>query len=126
MPDNKETNKSFDIKSPGEKELLQKLVDRTDTEATRMKHYLSMPDLSRDPSSPIYEIVHRILSEKDFKNFDIVKSPEIVPTNITFDLYNFAPDHPARSHSDTYFIDDTNILRPHTTVMWYYLSLIHI
>jgi phenylalanyl-tRNA synthetase alpha chain len=81
---------------------------------------LSMPDLSRIPSSPIYEIIHRILSEKDFKNFDIIKSPEIVPTKITFDLYNFAPDHPARSHSDTYFIDNTNILRPHTTIMWYY------
>ena len=67
-----------------------------------------MPDLSRTPSSPIYEIVHRILAQPDFKNFDIVKAPEIVPTKITFDLYNFAPDHPARSHSDTYFIDDTN------------------
>jgi phenylalanyl-tRNA synthetase alpha chain len=123
MLDNKETTRNFDIKLPEEKELLQKLENRTDTEATRMKYYLSMPDLSRTPSSPIYEIVERILAEQDFKNFDIVKSPEIVPTKITFDLYNFASDHPARSHSDTYFIDDTNILRPHTTVMWhYYLS----
>jgi phenylalanyl-tRNA synthetase alpha chain len=113
-------NKNYDIKLPEEKELLQKLENRTDTEALRMKRYLSMPDLSRTQTSPIYEIVHRILSQPDFKNFDTVKAPEIVPTNITFDLYNFAPDHPARSHSDTYFIDDTNILRPHTTVMWYY------
>ncbi len=116
-------NDNFDIKSPDESELVQKLENRTDTEATRMKHYLSMPDLSRIPASPIYEIVHRILSLPDFKNFDVIKTPEIVPTSVTFDLYNFAPDHPARSHSDTYFIDDTNILRPHTTIMWhYYLS----
>ena len=120
MPDNKEINANYDIKSPEEKELLQKLEKRTDTEAFRMKRYLSMPDLSRTSSSPIYEIVHRILSQPDFKNFDIVKAPEIVPIDITFDLYNFAPDHPARSHSDTYFIDDTNIMRPHTTIMWYY------
>jgi len=111
---------NYDIKLPEEKELLQKLESRTDAESLRMKRYLSMPDLSRNPSSPIYEIVHRILSQPDFKNFDIVKSPEIVPTSVTFDLYNFATDHPARSHSDTYFIDDINILRPHTTVMWYY------
>ena len=118
-----EINKNYDIKSPEEKELLQKLENRTDTEALQMKRYLSMPDLSRTPASPIYEIVHRILTQPDFKNFDTVKTPEIVPTSVTFDLYNFAPDHPARSHSDTYFIDDTNILRPHTTVMWhYYLS----
>jgi len=111
---------NYDIKLPEEKELLQKLEKRADTESLRMKRYLSMPDLSRNGASPIYEIVHRILSQPDFKNFDIVKSPEIVPTSVTFDLYNFTADHPARSHSDTYFIDDTNILRPHTTVMWYY------
>lgn len=111
---------NFDIKSPEEKELLQKLEARTDTEALRMKRYLSMPDLSRTPTSPIYEIIHRILSQPDFKNFDTIKTPEIVATHVTFDLYNFAPDHPARSHSDTYFLDDKNILRPHTTVMWYY------
>ena len=120
MIDNKNTSDNYDVQRPEEKSLPSKLENRTDTEALRMKRYLAMPDLSRTPSSPIYEIVHRILSEKDFKNFDIIKTPEIVPTEITFDLYNFAPDHPARSHSDTYFIDDTNILRPHTTVMWYY------
>lgn len=111
---------NYDIKLPTEADLLAKLEARTDTEALRMKRYMSMPDLSRTPSSPIHEIVQRILSEPDFKNFDTVKSPEIVPTDVCFDLYDFAPDHVARSHSDTYFIDDTNILRPHTTVMWYY------
>ena len=113
-------NKNYDIKLPKEKELLQKLEARNDTESLQMKRYMSMPDLSRTPSSPINEIIQRILAQPDFKDFDIIKSPEIVPTSITFDLYNFAPNHPARSHSDTYFIDDTNILRPHTTVMWYY------
>jgi len=112
--------KEYDIKLPEEKELLQKLEVRNDTESLQMKRYMSMPDLSRTQSSPINEIVKRILAQPDFKDFDIVKSPEIVPTSVTFDLYNFAPNHPARSHSDTYFIDDTNILRPHTTVMWYY------
>ena len=114
---NKET---YNIELPEEKESLLKLEKRKDTEALQMKRYLSMPDLTRSPDSPIYEIVHRILSQPDFKDFDTIKSPEIVPVNVTFDLYNFAPDHPARSHSDTYFIDDTNMLRPHTTVMWYY------
>ena len=113
-------NKNYYIKFPEEKELLQKLEARNDTESLQMKRYMSMPDLSRTPSSPINEIIQRILAQPDFKDFDIIKSPEIVPTSITFDLYNFAPNHPARSHSDTYFIDDTNILRPHTTVMWYY------
>jgi phenylalanyl-tRNA synthetase alpha chain len=111
---------NYDIDLEEEKALLKKLEPRQDTEALRMKRYLSMPDLSRKENSPIHEIVERILAEPDFKNFDIVKSPEVVSTEVCFDLYNFAPNHPARSHSDTYFVDDKNILRPHTTVMWYY------
>src|SRR5262249_45598850 len=29
-------------------------------------------------------------------------------------------EHPARSRSDTYYIDDTHVLRTHDTVFWYY------
>ncbi len=110
----------YDISRPEEKPLLDELEARKDTEAARMKRYFAMPDLSRTSGSPIAEIVQRILSQPDFKDFDIVKSPEVVPTDVSFDLYGFAPDHPARSHSDTYFINDNNLLRTHTTVMWYY------
>lgn len=110
----------YNIKLNNEEELKNTLNQRKDTEALRMQRYLSMDDLSRKEGSPIHEIVKRILKIKDFENFDIIKAPEIVPTDVTFDLYNFAPDHPARSRSDTYFLDDKFILRPHTTVMWYY------
>lgn len=110
----------YNIKLNNEEELTNTLNQRKDTEALRMQRYMSMPDLSRTEGSPISEIVNRILKIKDFENFDIIKAPEIVPTDITFDLYDFAPDHPARSRSDTYFLDDKYILRPHTTVMWYY------
>lgn len=101
-------------------DLLKKLEARTDTEAIRMKHYLGMPDLTRTEGSPIGEIVKRIREQDDFKNFEVIQAPEIVPTDVTFDLFNFKADHPARSKSDTYFLNETHILRPHTTVMWYY------
>jgi phenylalanyl-tRNA synthetase alpha chain len=114
------TRNNYEIKLAEEKEILSKIEDRKDTEASQIKRYLAMPDLSRLSSSPISEIVQRIISEPDFQNFDIIKTPEIVTTDITFDLYNFAPNHPARSKSDTYFINDKYILRPHTTIMWYY------
>ena len=40
-----------------------------------------------------------------------------------FDTYNFPKDHPARSASDTYYVDDNNVLRPHTSIMRrYYLE----
>jgi phenylalanyl-tRNA synthetase alpha chain len=111
---------NYEVKSEVEKDLLEKLQPKSDVQSLRMKKYLSMPDLSRTPGSPINEIVIRILEQEDFKDFDIIKVPEVVPLDVSFDIYGFAPDHPARSPSDTYFLDEQNILRPHTTVMWYY------
>ena len=103
-----------------EKALLEKLKLRRDTEARRMIRYLEMPDLSRTPGSPLFELVERIKSVSLQKNFDIINIPEIVPVEVSFDLFNFAPDHPNRSKSDTYYVDDKNILRTHDTVFWYY------
>ena len=111
---------NYEVKSEVEKDLLEKLEPKNDVQSLRMKKYLSMPDLSRTPGSPINEIVTRILGQEDFKDFDIIKVPEVVPLDVSFDIYGFAPDHPARSPSDTYFLNEQNILRPHTTVMWYY------
>ena len=108
------------IDSAEEKELEKMLAGRHDPESERMKRFLAMPDLSRTPGSPIYEVVQRILALPDFKDFDVIQVPEIVSAQISFDLFDFPHDHPARSKSDTYYIDDKNILRTHTTVMWYY------
>ena len=103
-----------------EEKLRSELEKRTDVGAERMKRYLAMPDLSRTVGNPLYELVQRIRAIPDFKNYDTIDVPEIMGTNIAFDLFDFSKDHPARSESDSYFIDDTHVLRTHTTVMWYY------
>jgi len=103
-----------------ENRLLKELGKRTDFEATRIERYFSMPDLSRTPGSPLNEIVKRVKEVPTLKDFDIIEIPEVVPASISFDLFDFEPDHPARSKSDTYYIDDKNILRTHDTVFWYY------
>ncbi len=108
------------INSEEEKELLKSLAERNDAEAERIKRYLAMPDLSRTKGSPIHEVVQRIIALPDFQGFEKIQVPEIVPADISFDLFDFPADHPARSKSDTYYIDDNHILRTHTTVMWYY------
>jgi phenylalanyl-tRNA synthetase alpha chain len=101
-------------------QLLEALNSRTDAEATREKRYLSMPDLSRTEGSPLHAIVEHVKQTPVLKDFDNIVIPEIVPASVSFDLFNFAPDHVARSKSDTYYVDDKNILRTHDTVMWYY------
>lgn len=103
-----------------EKRLRAELATRTDADGLRMLRFLNMPDLSRVAGSPIAEIVERIVKSPYFKELDIMKTPEIVPADISFDLFDFPPDHPARSKSDTYYVDEKNILRTHTTVVWYY------
>ncbi len=108
------------IESAEEKEILKALANKEDAESKRMVRFLKMPDLSRTPESPLHEIVQRVLTWPNFKGFDVIQVPEIVPVSISFDPFDFPADHPARSRSDTYFVDDNNILRTHTTVMWYY------
>lgn len=113
-------HKEIIVNSDEEKSLRQQLEKRTDAEAARMKRYLDMPDLSRTEGSPLKNIVERASSVKSLAGFDIIDIPEIIPTHILFDLFNMPPGHPARSESDTYYVDKENVLRTHDTVFWYY------
>lgn len=110
----------FIIKSKKEIEFRETLAKNTDADSKRLVRFLTMPDLSRVAGSPIHELAERILSLPSFSTFDEIHIPEIVPADISFDLFDFPKDHPARSKSDTYYLDDNNILRTHTTVMWHY------
>lgn len=108
------------IKSENESRLLSELSQRTDFEAQRIRRYLSMPDLSRTGGSPIKEIVDRASKVKGLLGFDVIEIPEIVSTYVLFDLFNMPVGHPARSKSDTYYINNEYVLRTHDTVFWYY------
>ena len=108
------------IESEEEKDILKVLAKKQDPESKRMARFLKMPDLSRTPGSPLRELAERIINLQDFKDFDIIEVPEVVPADISFDLFDFPKDHPVRSKSDTYYTDENNVLRTHTTVMWYY------
>ncbi len=112
--------KKYVVLRDEEKALLAEFNKRDDMEAKRIKRYIAMADLSRTPGSPLHEIMNRVTSLPVLKDFDHIDIPEVIPTSILFDLFNFATDHPARSKSDTYYIDGKNVLRTHDTVMWYY------
>ena len=116
------TEKPMDIVIPKDEEarLRAELETREDAGAKRMLRYLSMPDLSRTPGSPLHEIVERVKNIPSLAEFDVTEIPEIVPASVSFDLFDFPEDHPARSKSDTYYADEKNILRTHDTVFWYY------
>ena len=115
-----EKNHYIEVQSSEEQKLREMLAHKNDADSKRLVRFLSLPDLSRDPSSPLSELVSRIKKIERFSHFDEIKAPEIVRADISFDLFNFSPDHPARKSTDTYFIDEEYILRTHTTAMWYY------
>lgn len=110
----------YRIDTSAQEAMIKDINKRKDVEAARMKRYLDMKDLSRTSDSPLYEIVDRTRKLPFLKKFDNIIIPEIVPADVSFDMFNFAPNHPARSTSDTYYVDKNNILRTHDTVMWYY------
>jgi len=110
----------YEVDGSEEKKILATLAERTDVEAERIRRYLAYSDLARNLESPISEIIKKLLTLPTFKKFDDIHIPEIVPAAESFDLFGFPADHPTRSHSDTYYADDKNILKTHTTVMWYY------
>ena len=47
--------------------------------------------------------------------YNMVYGPEIEQTRYVFDMLNTAPDHPARDEQDTFYIDDSTILRTQTS-----------
>jgi phenylalanyl-tRNA synthetase alpha chain len=112
--------KNYVIPRDEEKALLAEFNKRNDIEAQRIKKYFAMPDLSRTPGSPLNEIMKRVTSLPALRDFDHIDIPEVIPTAILFDKFDFAANHPARSKSDTYYIDEKNVLRTHDTVMWHY------
>src|SRR3989344_948521 len=110
----------IEIVSSEEQELRNTLEKRDDPEAKRLLRFLNLKDLSREEGSPLKEIVDRTRSVKGLEGFDVIKIPEIIPVPILFDMFNMPPGHPARSTSDTYYVDEENVLRTHDTVFWYY------
>jgi phenylalanyl-tRNA synthetase alpha chain len=49
--------------------------------------------------------------------FSVAEGPEVESTAYNFDALNTAPTHPSRSLSDTFYLDETTVLRTHTSPM---------
>ncbi len=103
-----------------EEQLINNLQKQSDAESDRLKRYMALSDLTRTEGSPLKNVIETVIDHSSFKNFDIIDTPEIISPEVVFDLFNFPKDHPARSASDTYYVGDKHILRPHTSLMWKY------
>ena len=112
--------KNIVIEGADEKKLIEELNKRSDVKAERIKRLLKLPDLTKKENSPVKFLVDTMLNLPRFKDFYVVEFPKIVTVEENFDLLNTPKDHPSRSQSDTYYLDEENILRTQTTTMWPY------
>jgi hypothetical protein len=70
-------------------QLIANLKERNDKEAERLLRYLELPDLTRLEGSPVKTITERVLNLPSLKNLDIIETPEIITSELVFDLFNF-------------------------------------
>jgi len=61
------------------------------------------------------QVQHEIESIFLRMGFDVATGPEIEDEYHNFEALNIPADHPARDDWDTFYIDDTTLLRPHTS-----------
>ncbi|MDD2516024.1 MAG: hypothetical protein PHF26_02300, partial [Candidatus Gracilibacteria bacterium] len=76
-----------------EKKLINKLRMEDFIDSKRVIRFYNMPDLSRQKGNPLEMVVERIKTSDFYKDFDLIETPEVVPADITFDLFNFSVDH---------------------------------
>lgn len=65
------------------------------------------------PVSITRQILERVFPSPTYKYYNTF--PPVVSTQENFDSLGFPPDHPGRARSDTYYINETTLLRTHTS-----------
>ncbi|MDE7099860.1 MAG: phenylalanine--tRNA ligase subunit alpha, partial [Malacoplasma sp.] len=67
--------------------------------------------------NPLDLVKEQIIAFFKKANFKIITVSEVTTVDYNFDRLNIKKDHPARSMSDTFFIDDSKLLRVHNTAV---------
>ena len=95
---------------------------QSDIASGRVKKLLAFSDLTKKEGSPIKILVDTVMQLPRFAGFDTIEFPKIVTVEENFDVLNTLKNHPSRRPTDTYYVDDSHVLRTQMTVMWpYYL-----
>ena len=80
---------------------------------------VTLPGRGQDAGSlhPITRTLDRIEEFFEGIGFDVEHGPEIEDDYHNFEALNIPPHHPARAMQDTFYFDDGNVLRTHTSPM---------
>jgi len=64
---------------------------------------------------PVHKVTHEIFSIMARLGYSLRTGPLIEKDYYNFEALNIPPNHPARDMQDTFFVDDTHVLRTHTS-----------
>ncbi|MCW2992199.1 MAG: phenylalanyl-tRNA synthetase, alpha subunit, partial [Solirubrobacterales bacterium] len=111
------------------RQALEALVDGrlAELEATELDTRLATDrvdvTLPGEPSRPVGRLHLLTQTRREIEDvfvglgFSVAEGPEIESVHYNFDALNHDPAHPARSRHDTFYVDDTTVLRTHTSPM---------
>lgn len=110
-----------DVKSQFEKvyaELEEKLKDQALNEkiqADKIDVTLAGPLRFKGSRHPISLVIEEVVNILARLGYAVKTGPQIEKDWFNFEALNIPPDHPARDMQDTFYIDDTHVLRTHTS-----------
>jgi phenylalanyl-tRNA synthetase alpha chain len=78
---------------------------------------LTLPSFERPVGSehPVSKVTHEIFSIMARLGYSLRQGPLIEKDFYNFEALNIPPNHPARDMQDTFFVDQTHVLRTHTS-----------
>ena len=97
------------------KQLLQRAAIRAQLEQERLDVTLSGRFESMGSLHPVTRTIDRMADFFARLGFQVVEGPEIEDDYHNFEALNIPAHHPARAMHDTFYIDDSHVLRTHTS-----------
>ncbi len=95
----------------------ESLLNAETAERLSRERYDVLRPLSLHPGKlhPISEVQYKVEDIFTAMGFQIMDGPETETDENNFGKLNFSPDHPARDMQDTFWLEDGNLLRTHTS-----------
>lgn len=76
---------------------------------------LPSPYKPQGSEHPVYTVTHEIFTIMSRLGYSIRTGPSIEKDYYNFEALNIPADHPARDMQDTFFVDESHVLRTHTS-----------
>lgn len=73
------------------------------------------PSVAKGGRHPVSKVINEIVGILERIGYSVRTGPMIEEDWYNFEALNIPPDHPARDMQDTFYIDDTHVLRTHTS-----------